>query len=402
MLTRAHIKNVLSCTDVLLDDLPYMTALVGRNAVGKSNIMRAIEWTAQTAVSPKPIEMSDPMVEHGRLDANVALEFKAGEATYRYELNLTQPSFAMKENTVETVPPRIRESLEFAGGGRWYVIFERSGETIQISSRQDLQIGALTSALSAIEALLSQDDELLKNTQPAFNFLRRVHYYPLDEPNVVKDPRFFVSHADYVQWQAEQSRSANAAPSVAMQLVHMSQAMPTEFDELKQLVGDQGLSILSDITIEPFVLPLQKETPETVRQNTFYFLNFLPTDQRKHRTYKDLSFGTRRQLQILVSMLFDKSSVMLIEQPEDGIHPGLLHKLIPLLKSYTNPAQVILASHSPIVFNRLTPQEIRLVEMRDGATTVRALTADEVVGAQRYISEDGPLSDYIETIQENG
>jgi hypothetical protein len=56
--------------------------------------------------------------------------------------------------------------------------------------------------------------------------------------------------------------------------------------------------------------------------------------------------------------IYDKSAVLLLEQPEDGIHTGVLHKLIPLLKSYTG--QFLIASHSSEIFNRMEPEEIRL------------------------------------------
>ncbi len=40
MLKRVEIHNFRSCHNVVLDDLGAVTVLVGRNAVGKSNILR--------------------------------------------------------------------------------------------------------------------------------------------------------------------------------------------------------------------------------------------------------------------------------------------------------------------------------------------------------------------------
>jgi len=186
-------------------------------------------------------------------------------------------------------------------------------------------------------------------------------------------------------------------------LIDMSKNRKPDLEELKQLVGANGLSVLHDIEIQALSFPRTKTTANTPETQTFYLVTFHPVSSPKEsRAYGNLSFGTRRILRVLVSLIFDKSSVMLLEQPEDGIHPGLLHKLIPLLKSYSDLTQVMVASHSPTVFNRLNPKEIRLVDIDEGATSVRALTKREIVGAERYISEDGPLSDYIETAQEGG
>jgi hypothetical protein len=97
--------------------------------------------------------------------------------------------------------------------------------------------------------------------------------------------------------------------------------------------------------------------------------------------------------------IYDKSAVLLLEQPEDGIHTGVLHKLIPLLKSYTG--QFLIASHSSEIFNRMEPEEIRLVTMENGVTQLRPLDATEIAAASRFIREEGTLSDFIETIQED-
>jgi len=92
---------------------------------------------------------------------------------------------------------------------------------------------------------------------------------------------------------------------------------------------------------------------------------------------------------------------LLLEQPEDGINVGLLHKIIPLLKSYSDQGQFILASHSPEVLNRLEPQEIRLVTMKNGITYLRSLDKTDIATAHQFIREPGTLSDFLETIPED-
>lgn len=106
-------------------------------------------------------------------------------------------------------------------------------------------------------------------------------------------------------------------------------------------------------------------------------------------------------LYLMLALLLDGSSTMLVEQPEDGIHPALLAKLIDLLKVNADPTQIILASHSPTVLSQLQPSDVRLVEMVDGSTRVRALTEVEVSRAQDYMQRDGSLAEFLELIQES-
>ena len=102
---------------------------------------------------------------------------------------------------------------------------------------------------------------------------------------------------------------------------------------------------------------------------------------RRRFDYDDLSLGTRRILSILSTLLMENSTVFLIEHPEDGIHPGLTRKLVGLMRRYSDSSQIILTSHSMVIFNSLSPEDIRLVGMSKGVTKVRSLTEREVTAA---------------------
>lgn len=56
MFRRIQIKNFLSCQDLVLDNLTGMTALIGRNGNGKTNILKAIQWAVSIITSNQPIE----------------------------------------------------------------------------------------------------------------------------------------------------------------------------------------------------------------------------------------------------------------------------------------------------------------------------------------------------------
>ncbi|MGK3996367.1 AAA family ATPase [Sorangium sp. So ce1024] len=69
--------------------------------------------------------------------------------------------------------------------------------------------------------------------------------------------------------------------------------------------------------------------------------------------------------------------LLLVEEPETGLHPGMLRKLVGLFHDMTTGAhggaatQVILTTHSPMLLNLIEPQGIRVVQRGDdGATTV--------------------------------
>src|SRR5262249_12384255 len=108
----------------------------------------------------------------------------------------------------------------------------------------------------------------------------------------------------------------------------------------------------------------------------------------------------RRVIRMVVSLLFDRRALMLIEEPEDSIHPGLLRKLIDVFRTYSDQTQVLFATHSPEVLDMLEPEEVLLVTAPEGRTSVRRLTNEEVQQARQFLQDEGSLSDYLEAFEE--
>jgi predicted ATPase len=87
-----------------------------------------------------------------------------------------------------------------------------------------------------------------------------------------------------------------------------------------------------------------------------------------------------------------------LEQPEDGVHSGLLNKLVPLLQSYVDPSQFIVTSHASGIIDKLSAKDIRLVAMKDAKTIARALNKKELDAIESFICEEGSLSEFLESI----
>lgn len=113
-----------------------------------------------------------------------------------------------------------------------------------------------------------------------------------------------------------------------------------------------------------------------------------------------LSDGTLRLTEILLGFINPKISVLILEEPETGLHPGLLHRLLAEVDAHTLDRQVILSTHSPLVVDWAKPSEIRLVERREGKTTVHGLGSEEKESVKRYLNDDYGLSDYIYSSEE--
>ncbi|WP_428261376.1 AAA family ATPase [Haliangium sp.] len=93
------------------------------------------------------------------------------------------------------------------------------------------------------------------------------------------------------------------------------------------------------------------------------------------------SFGTIRALSML-ALLYDPAPPMLtcVEEIDHGFHPHLFDRLVELLRRATARTQLIIATHSPALVNRLRPDELIVCErdLETGGVRIPAITSEEV------------------------
>lgn len=108
-----------------------------------------------------------------------------------------------------------------------------------------------------------------------------------------------------------------------------------------------------------------------------------------------LSDGTIRGLEILRALVQPETKLVLIDEPESAVHPGLLGKLLHEVEAYSTDRQVILSTHSPQVVSWTRPEAIRLVERRDGVTTVRGLGEKAIRYLGKYLHDEDTLGEFV-------
>jgi predicted ATPase len=105
------------------------------------------------------------------------------------------------------------------------------------------------------------------------------------------------------------------------------------------------------------------------------------------RLYDGTVIGARELSSGLLVYLFflvlvhreDAPRVLLIEEPETGLHPHRIHEVIKLLRTLNDDGvQIVLTTHSPEVLSVCEPDEVRvfLRPHADSGTEVHALAAD--------------------------
>ena len=97
--------------------------------------------------------------------------------------------------------------------------------------------------------------------------------------------------------------------------------------------------------------------------------------------------------------LNESYQTIVLEEPELGIHPDQLHKLLLFLREQSEKHQIIITTHSPQVLNMLKDDEldrITICELDEKkGTQFRKLKKAQIATAKKYMHEHGLyLSDY--------
>ncbi|HET7502136.1 MAG TPA: AAA family ATPase [Kofleriaceae bacterium] len=74
-----------------------------------------------------------------------------------------------------------------------------------------------------------------------------------------------------------------------------------------------------------------------------------------------LSEGMLYWLAFAALPYLDSTALLLIEEPENGLHPSRIAEVMRVLRAVSNRTQVIVATHSPLVINELQADEVTLI-----------------------------------------
>lgn len=73
--------------------------------------------------------------------------------------------------------------------------------------------------------------------------------------------------------------------------------------------------------------------------------------------------------------LHGSAGILLVEEPENGLHPARIRDVVATLREISKTTQVLIATHSPILVNELQPEEI-FVTTRDPKLGTRVTRLD--------------------------
>lgn len=352
MIERIRIQNYKCLRDVTVDLDPF-TVLIGPNDSGKSSFLEGVALLGDLVRRPiNEVFHLDRSFENliWKKDADLRLvltvEGSFDAKRYQYELAVSNPvrNFSPFEKLVFDGRTAFENDL---GNSKVHVIGSRS-----------IQSGPMRTLVSNFQPVLSWNKQ-----DPHYRFAIQLAQYE----RISLDPAKMTRPSAPVQDARLESDGSNIAGY-----------LDTLFTGSDASIR---LSIESELTeMFPALKGISLSTP-TPGQKALGFT--LATTNGRAVTVPAalVSTGAILYTGYLAIAHSSPATTLLVEEPENGVHPHLLGQIVKLLRKFTSTEvdgvtrQVILTTHSPILLNEAKPEEIRVFRREDDrSTSVRKFT----------------------------
>jgi len=145
--------------------------------------------------------------------------------------------------------------------------------------------------------------------------------------------------------------------------------------------SDQGLykSIVDTIrTVAPFFEDFKLD-PEKYGDKTKVTLTWKQKGSNYPMQPYHFSDGTLRFICLVTALLQPNSpSTILIDEPELGLHPFAIAVFAELVKAVSERTQIILSTQTPILVDLFQPEDVIIVNRKDGETTFERLQSEDL------------------------
>lgn len=363
--SRIRAENFRSFANV---DVPLsaLTVLVGPNGSGKSNVLKVLQFISSVA----QFDVQGALTMWGGFDRIQRQSKEAGAVRLTIEGSVTEhssptapDSYTLRLNRLKSGAIRRDEDFEFKrvpGRGRRIRV---SGAQVTIGAADDQKAlrRLRTDQTSGLGTLARLDDADVGPGPSAYmKFLTSIRML---EPNVdaAREPS-----------RLTPGSLAGDAHNLSSALLNLQQASPESFDNL---LHDLQRCLPGLAKLE--LVPIGGSTTSVV-------VRLRERGLARSIDLADASFGTVRLLSLLTA-LHEPSppAFTAIEEVDHGLHPYALEVLIARMRDASDSTQILAATHSPSLVNRLEASEIIVCD-RDpdtSASLVPARSAEEIQAA---------------------
>lgn len=299
---RLTVKNYGCLQDVNVELTP-LHAFVGPNDSGKSTLLRAVRTALQFAggtfggYDGPPFNPGIDLSEEGLL---FEVSYRDGPG-YRLSIN--------KGGVVETVFNRERE-IRSENRGSW------SDEGLLTAFKNEPLVNIPRKRLAGTARLLRLD------------------------PDALREPSGLIREGQPVDFMNERGLG-----------------LPSVYDVIINRDAEGFVGILTKVReLFPWV---RKLGLRNINKSSKSMEMTLADGRRVSAEF--MSEGLLYYLAIAAIPFLASTPVILIEEPENGLHPARITEVMRVLREVSKTTQILIATHSPLVINEMKPEEVSVV-----------------------------------------
>ena len=399
-ISKISIKSYRSCQLTEFEPNKELSALIGPNGSGKTNVLSAIRllsslWQARNRrlINEEPLtsisEIKTWYNWDGKTIIHTAQLNLVTNENNQDEILETDESWYMYDIT------NSKKKIKLPMGMVFDLIYQ---PRMQSSSRSSTRKSYL---IEYINKELGFDAKVIDAVEAVANFIRQIKYYSASQfTNPANSPiSFEVEDAGRIR-----GISINGHKRFLYDLYQEWRNKSDTYSEFIQLVGDEGIGLIQSIDFKEIKTSSSSYTvmtggrvAEKERINLLIVPSFRISDNSLSPS--QLSEGTFKTLALVFYLVTDKSSLVMIEEPEVCVHHGLLKSIIELVKVYSREKQIIISTHSDTVLDNLDISNVfKVIRDKENGTKVssiaKSMSSKELQALKKYLQDEGNLGEY--------
>ncbi|MEH6458819.1 AAA family ATPase [Chitinimonas sp. JJ19] len=400
-INKISIKNYRSCVDAKFNPHKSLTALIGPNGSGKTNILSAVRLLPALCYHPgrnyggeEPISTTCEIKTWYEIDASFVIH----TAKLYLTTNEKNQDEIIGSNESWTIPngEKRRKRIDAPS---WIL-----HELVKQPQAQTTSSGIRKSHLNEFftQRGISQND--LTVLEHAIRLMAGISYYSASQfTNPGNCP---------ISFEVEMEGSNNRRTGISISghkkfLYDLYQEHRTNSDsylEYIDLIGENGIGLVESINfneIETSKSSYSVMTGGKVLKREKQNLLIVPsiTISGNGLSPSQLSEGTFKTLALIFYLVTDKSSILMIEEPEVCVHHGLLNSIMELIGIYSKSKQIFISTHSDSILDRLDIDNVfkvrREKELGTQISNIREnLRTKELTALKNYLLNEGSLGEF--------
>lgn len=332
-LTLTNFKKIASGRPIEFNE--DVNVLVGPNNAGKTTILEALALGFGVTTTINVNDCVNYLTQNGSCEIEVRLLFSIED----WEICLSQIKHRYQEEDFDLIPKQI-EKLEIIKRVTYNVVNRKIENT-----QQDIQ--PVFSSLEKNDDLTTPQRGILSE---ALTSIKNIDFYSFfDAPLYLDSTR---SIASSEQFRAIRQARIETNPQRIREKLYVIRKDDAErFKRIRNHILNvfpeiQDFTIDHDEETNNYVLKIQ----ERLKENS----GFEEVNYDVHQT----GLGMQSLVLIIANIFMNDSDIVLLDEPEIHMHPGLVRKFVDIVQQISSQKQIILTTHSVPLVNSVEFEKV--------------------------------------------